>query len=230
MGTVEQLSRSDEETAASALRSLCQLLRTVNSVQLYSDLSDSQPIFTETLDLSALCSALFRELSSLLAAAQVTVTCSPLPGAMVQGNQVLLRRLVLQLVSNALAAGAKELSLHLTATRSKVTLTLTDNGSGIPPHRLATAFSPTQASDQPGENSFNLGLPLCQQIAQAHGGSLMLSSGQNGGTTVSLSLPRFTGGTVTVRAPQADLSGGIPDFLVELSNVLPADFYFPDEY
>jgi signal transduction histidine kinase len=233
MGAVEGWNREDSSPAqltqqAQSLRNLCQLLHTVNAIQLYSDLAEEVPFSQQVLELSALCRTLCQELSSLLEAVQVKFTYSLQDCTLVLGNAALLRQLLLQLVSNALAAGANQLSLTLSATRSKVTLTLKDNGSGFPAHRLSTAFSPASASDDPGDNGFNLGLPLCQKIAQLHQGSLLLSADPKGGTAVSLTLPRSSGSTATVRAPQADLSGGIPDFLVELSRVLPPSCYVPE--
>jgi signal transduction histidine kinase len=74
-----------------------------------------------------------------------------------------------------------------------VTLTVTDHGIGLPPGQEARIFqafgrAPNAASHQiPG---LGLGLSICRQLVEAHGGRIWATSpGEQQGTTVGVWLP-----------------------------------------
>ncbi len=65
-------------------------------------------------------------------------------------------------------------------------LTLEDSGPGIPQDRRATLFS-ASASHKPG--GFGLGLALCREIVELHGGRIDLGDSALGGAKFSIQLP-----------------------------------------
>ena len=233
MGAMEHLSQADtqeqrEDLQAISIRNLCSLIRTANSLQLYSELSSGQTVPMEVLNLAALCQELCDELESLLESARIGVSCQLKGAPLVFGSRSLLRQLLLNLVSNSIAAGADHITLTLSQSGGRAKLTLSDNGRGFPPERLETAFLPAQAANDFAENGLNLGLPLCQRIAQLHKGILLLDTAPEGGTGCILSLPLTDRNQPQVHAPAADFSAGYPDFLAELSDVLPFSFFRPE--
>jgi signal transduction histidine kinase len=219
----EAQSRADYQ--ARLLQELCRLQRTSDTLQVYGELLDGVPFSMEAVDLSALCRNLCWELEGPLGAKKVTLQWVSKATPLVLANPDLLRKLILQLVSNSISARADRLTLTLTQQKGVVHLTLTDNGTGFPSHRLGTAFSPAQATEGVGEKSLNLGLPLCQQIAALHGGRLLLSTQAQGGASCTILLPLREDLDSRVLAPQQDYSGGLSDLLVELSDVLPFSQY-----
>ena len=67
-------------------------------------------------------------------------------------------------------------------------LVLRDRGQGIAAERMAQLYEPFGAS--PGNaSSAGLGLPLCRDLAQLMGGSLLLQPREGGGTTATLRFP-----------------------------------------
>lgn len=138
-----------------------------------------------------------------------------------------LERLLLNLLSNAfkfIRPDEKRVTLEVKLDRDTVRLILTDTGVGMTPERLATAFSRCQVSSRldPPPHGLGLGLPVCQRIAAEHGGSLVLTSRQGEGTTVTVSLPnRQLPPWLSTALPPADFSGGFNRTLVELSDALP---------
>ena len=64
-------------------------------------------------------------------------------------------------------------------------LTVSNQGPGLPPERLATFFHPFVASLE----STGLGLYLADRIAAAHGGMLTIDSPAGQGVQVTLALP-----------------------------------------
>lgn len=70
-----------------------------------------------------------------------------------------------------------------------VELSVTDNGSGMPPDVLSRVFEPFFTTKDVGKGS-GLGLPQVYGFAQQSGGSVTLDSEVGRGTTVTLLLPR----------------------------------------
>ncbi|MBR6632956.1 MAG: hypothetical protein IKL05_01490 [Clostridia bacterium] len=73
------------------------------------------------------------------------------------------------------------------------TLTVTDNGTGIPEEDLPHIFErfyrveKARTSDKGGTG---LGLAIAKEIAEAHGGTITITSKLNVGTTVNIYLPQ----------------------------------------
>ncbi len=232
-GALERLPDTDDREQrnylqAVSIRNICCLIRTTNALQLYGELSAGHSFPLEVLNLANVCQELCTELESLLELAQIQVNWQLKASPLVTGSRSLLRQLLLNLVSNSISAGANQITLTLSQSGGKAKLTLSDNGRGFHPERLDTAFSPAQATDGITENGLNLGLPLCQKIAQLHKGVLLLDTASDIGTNCVLTLPLSDYNRPEVHAPAADFSAGYPDFLVELSDVLSFFFFQPE--
>ena len=104
-----------------------------------------------------------------------------------------LRRVVLNLVQNALDAVAKGGMVSITgqSTATQVQLQVHDTGSGIAAERLARIFEPLYTT-KPGGTG--LGLYIVQEIVAAHGGQITVASVEGQGTTFSMTLPRVPAG------------------------------------
>ena len=106
-----------------------------------------------------------------------------------------LEQVLDNLLSNAVkySPGGGEICVALDSDRSGVSLTVTDHGIGLPQGHTDMIFEPfgraPNASRQqiPG---LGLGLSICHQLIEAHGGHIWASSpGEHKGTTVSVWLP-----------------------------------------
>ncbi len=96
------------------------------------------------------------------------------------------------LVLNAIEAapertGRVTLSSHYDRTRNEVSLTVTDNGGGIPDSIRARLFEPFASSK--GQRGTGLGLAVAQKISLRHGGRLEVVSSAHEGTTFTLTVP-----------------------------------------
>jgi len=69
----------------------------------------------------------------------------------------------------------------------EVTLSITDNGTGISPEMMGAVFEPFQTSKTSGTG---LGLLIVRRILREHGGELEMESEVGAGTTVTLYFPR----------------------------------------
>jgi signal transduction histidine kinase len=118
---------------------------------------------------------------------------------LVEMDRVLIRRLISNLIANAVDAsppgGRIEVEiirlLKTDAERDWFRIRVTDHGSGIPSENLHRIFQPYFTTKKTGDEDrgFGLGLAICRKIASLHGGSLGVSSEVGKGTVVSLDLP-----------------------------------------
>ncbi len=75
-----------------------------------------------------------------------------------------------------------------------VAIEVVDSGVGVPTDRISDAFQPfVQLHRRPGKNreSYGLGLPLCQRMVEAFGGTIELKSIEGEGTTATVKLPVY---------------------------------------
>jgi len=67
-----------------------------------------------------------------------------------------------------------------------------DDGIGIPPEQLDTLFEPTARTSREGtqgERGTGLGLVLCRDIVEQHGGTIWAENQSTGGSAVSFTIP-----------------------------------------
>jgi signal transduction histidine kinase len=128
---------------------------------------------------------------------------APSEPVLVRGNAGALEQLFLNLLINAAEAldSGGEAALSLATVGDALTVTVKDNGPGIPAERLPHVLEPFFSTKERGTG---LGLPLAQRIAQAHGGVLSIESEPGTGASVRVTLRQgameVTGGNETFRA------------------------------
>lgn len=89
---------------------------------------------------------------------------------------------ILDIAQNSISAGCMCLDLSLVDDQGELTLTIADDGCGMPPEFLAAVtdpFTTTRTTRKVG-----LGLPLLRLAAEQTGGSLSIKSEVGKGTTV----------------------------------------------
>jgi len=108
------------------------------------------------------------------------------PPIWADGDQ--LKQLFLNLILNALDAmpNGGELQICATTTATELAIAVTDNGIGMDAALLNQIFEPFFSTKG---NGTGLGLPVCQEIVIAHGGTLTVHSQPNGGATFTVKLP-----------------------------------------
>ena len=84
-------------------------------------------------------------------------------------------------------------------------LSVSDTGIGMPPDIIAKAFDPFFTTEPLGQGT-GLGLSMIYGFAKQSGGQVRIHSQPGEGTTVTLFLPRHTGGTVEPGAPNDDFA------------------------
>ncbi len=69
-----------------------------------------------------------------------------------------------------------------------VKISVTDTGSGVREDMLTTIFEPLFTTD-PGRSVAGLGLAICKEVIECHGGEIKAENSRSGGLVVSFTLP-----------------------------------------
>ena len=109
----------------------------------------------------------------------------------VRGDAKLLRRLVRNLLENAVRHGAPPIEAFVETTGGRARLRVCDRGPGVPDAERERIFAPfyRPASRPPAEGGSGLGLALVRQIARRHGGEARCLPREGGGTCFEVELP-----------------------------------------
>ncbi|HOX42361.1 MAG TPA: hybrid sensor histidine kinase/response regulator [Myxococcota bacterium] len=100
-----------------------------------------------------------------------------------------LKHLLLNLFKNAARASSKgqAIEIGLAYEAGALVVRVIDHGAGVPPEHRARLFEPFFTTDE--RDGTGLGLPLCKQIAEAHGGRIDFEETPGGGATFVVRLP-----------------------------------------
>lgn len=137
-----------------------------------------------------------------------------------------IERMIYCLISNAVRHSKCSLiTVKLNKTNGKVYLSVHDNGIGIPMEGLETVMDKYAENGDKEMPSLSLGLSLVKHIARRHDGAVVLTSREDAGTTVTVSLPIRWAENDQMRGVKMDYAGGINHALLELSDLLPSECY-----
>jgi len=94
-----------------------------------------------------------------------------------------LEQVAINLLKNATESGSSEpITVSVTSLGARgVRLTIADRGPGMSPEVMASALVPFYSTKERGSG---LGLTLCREIVEAHGGALRLENREGGGLAV----------------------------------------------
>ena len=169
---------------ATRMREMIDGLLTYSRVQTEADpFTVVQP--TEILD------EVTQDLQLTIEAAAATIAVDDLPAVTADRQQ--LGQLFQNLLTNAIEHSADGVEITVTATqRDGLTeFRVSDDGPGIPPHMkddIFTIFDKGKDSDGTG-----IGLAVCREIVDRHGGDIYIESTSDDGTTFCVTLPDIPG-------------------------------------
>jgi signal transduction histidine kinase len=175
--------QADAKTRESLKQDIAELDQLIDEILLSSRLEAVPGLErTESVDLLALAAE---------EAAHYDIEASGQP-VTVDGDRVLLRRLIRNLLENArryAGDGAIEISVESNARRA--VLDVRDHGPGVPEGERERIFEPfyrLAATRENGRGS-GLGLALVREIARRHGGEAVCLAAEGGGSLFRIDLP-----------------------------------------
>ena len=114
---------------------------------------------------------------------------------LIKGDSKLIIQVIVNLVDNAIkyTPPGSEIRIRAQAAGDRVTISVADNGPGIPDDQKPKIFDMFYTgSNRLGDSrrSLGLGLGLCRSIIAAHGGTLTVADNTPQGAVFSFTLPR----------------------------------------
>jgi len=144
--------------------------------------------------LESLLEDIYRQASLLGQERDVQVVLGTMTPAVVQGDELRLRELFLNLVDNAVKysrpGGAVEMTMTTASGHARVSIT--DHGIGIAQEDLARIFDRFYRTDDARAHTkkgTGLGLAICAWIAESHDGRIEVQSESGKGSTFTVILP-----------------------------------------
>lgn len=142
----------------------------------------------EEVDLSAIILEA-ADRSHLDAQIQLRLDLDPEP-FLIWADPVQLRQVMINILTNAVQACSRQAVVTikgiLLAAGRLCQIQIQDNGCGIPAETIGSVFEPLYTTKTKGTG---LGLTICKQIIENHGGAINLSSQPGQGTTIQILLP-----------------------------------------
>ena len=184
---------AEENRAALALahREVLSLCKIADELLMLARLNGEVAVNRVRLDLSELVGDIAATVEPLAESRSVRLQVAPGNDVYVDGNDAHLRRLVINLLDNALkftpAGGA--IDVAVTNDSNLATIRVADSGPGIPPTEMPFIFNRFfRGANAPREGS-GLGLSLCREIARLHGGEIGVSNRAASGCEFIVTLP-----------------------------------------
>lgn len=181
------------EYSKMGVREAVRLTRLVDNLLAYARITDAASAYDfDRVELPAIVERTVREFSANLTHGGFAVEID-LPEKLppVRADATALNLMLNNLVDNAIRYSTDRRSLRLaaTATDTAVTLTITDQGAGIPPEEIPRVTRKFSRGRQSAAGGSGLGLAIVDRIVHDHGGSLAIESRVGAGTSVAITLP-----------------------------------------
>ncbi len=183
------------ERSAQALRQQVAVLRRLaeDLIQLDRLERGRAPFLLSSQALAPLVEHAAEAFGPQLAQAGLTIDCQIPPGLRVLADPDQLRRVLNNLLENAVQVSPEGGVITLRAAPAaddQVLVQVIDEGSGIPPHDLGRIFERFYRGDRArGQTGSGLGLAIVKHIVEGHGGSVEAANNPERGATVRFSLP-----------------------------------------
>jgi signal transduction histidine kinase len=146
------------------------------------------------VDLVHLVTEIYAQTQVLADAHKISLHLGTVEPVVIQGDADRLRRLLLNLVDNAIkyTPSGGQVTLSLTQQGDRAALQVSDTGIGLSPEeqeRIFQRFYRAPEARTRNERGTGLGLCIAQSIAEAHGGRILVKSTPGQGSTFTVFLP-----------------------------------------
>jgi signal transduction histidine kinase len=200
-------SQENVEYAKVALDELQRVEKSVSHLLKYAKEEDYS---FDNFNLAAILDASLTQMRAKLETKNVSISRNYIGGPTVRADADKLRQVFTNIIDNAIdAMEANTSDRHLDITiRSNnpgmATVTIRDNGCGIPEDKLAKIFNPFYTTKQTGTG---LGMGIAKKVVDSHRGKIEVNSRVGEGTELSISIPLADAARAWINS---DMNGASP--------------------
>ncbi len=200
-------SQENVEYAKVALDELQRVEKSVSHLLKYAKEEDYS---FDNVNLAAILDASLTQMRAKLEAKNVSISRNYIGGPTVRADADKLRQVFTNIIDNAIDAmesnpGERHLDLTIrSAIPGMASVTVRDNGCGIPEDKLAKIFNPFYTTKQTGTG---LGMGIAKKVVDSHRGKIEVNSRVGEGTELSISIPLADAARAWINA---DVNGAIP--------------------
>ena len=191
------LNQRYRDYAADIFNSGTHLLKLINDILDLSKLEAKQAeLFEENVDLADLIASCAHLMEPQAKTAKVyLVTAVAANVSLVRADDRRMRQILINLLSNAVKFTPEGGHVHISAMRTEegIRLVVKDTGIGMDADQIPLALEPFRQIDSTLSRKYEgtgLGLPLTRHLVELHGGSMVVESKPNFGTTIICILPK----------------------------------------
>jgi heavy metal sensor kinase len=183
------------EVLDSAAEEVARMSRIVDDLLTLAHRDENRlELLLETVDLGKVATGVAVQLRPLAEAAGVQLAVEAPAGAVVLADRARLSQVVTNLVDNAVkfTGAGGSVRVRVWEAGDRAGLAVADTGPGIAPEHLRRVFDrfyrldPARSRARGGSG---LGLTICRELVEAHGGRIWAESVEGAGSTFSLALP-----------------------------------------
>lgn len=191
-GYLEMLDLNDKKKATKYISIITsEIHRSKTIIDEFSHYGKLKCINKEEMDISYLLEDIKLVLMPLFKANKATLEITTKDDIYIEGDYNKLKQVFINLLKNTIEAKKEnnqlEVSVVIKSKRNKVTIIVKDNGIGMNEEILNKISEPFFTTK---ENGTGLGLAFSKEVIELHKGTFKISSIENKGTTITITLPK----------------------------------------
>jgi len=189
INTAADILMVDENLAPESQKTLDKIKRAVRDMENLTDIflmlarEDAGLITRRRVDVNQVVLDLIERAEFIGEGSEVRISFDAKNRLEIDSSETVVSVLIGNLIRNAiLHAGQGEIDIEIDADR----LTITDNGPGIPEHRIEQLFEPFHRSDNESASGHGIGLTIVKRLCDRFGWSIEVSSPAQRGASFRL--------------------------------------------
>lgn len=191
-GYLEMLDINNKKKATKYISIITsEIARSKTIIDEFSNYGKLKKIDKEEMDLSYLFEDINLVLTPLFKANKASLTITTNEEIYIEGDYNKLKQVFINLLKNTIEAKKEdtllEVSVNIKEKKTRVTIIVKDNGIGMSEETLKRVSEPFFTTK---ENGTGLGLAFSKEVIELHKGKFKISSIENEGTTITITLPK----------------------------------------
>ncbi|MEO5603368.1 MAG: HAMP domain-containing sensor histidine kinase [Cyclobacteriaceae bacterium] len=208
----ENLSDAGQVRLVETQKTITRLKNIIRTLLLISKIENDQYLLRDSVSVVSLIDDISKEIDERLEAREIVLNKEGIQAHTIQRcNASLLHTMFFNLINNAIKYNRHGGSIIITGhyAEAEYTLQISDTGIGVSPENLPFIFNRFKRLHKTDKESFGLGLPIVQTIADLHHIKIAVTSIPGEGSTFSLTFTSNKDGSPVNKIMNARISKAV---------------------